>query len=311
MNNVMESLNQMRGAESGGGVACGKGEPQVDAAETFRQGLNPRGRGTSHGHANVRWGKDLRRHPLPHLRVPEGLSTSHTITTRFVSAPKIIRKAAAPCRNIGLDPASNASDTYHQYGRYHTLAGNMEFKMDIRVLHDLGPRGAVILRPVGSLDVKALAVFEKALKDALDSNPKAILMDFSGVTFFSSSAVGVLLQCLAELHTDGGLLVLFGVKTNERTVLDLVGLSSMLAIKDTEQDALSTRALQGLCCEHGRDEEKVVPGAFEHVRGSDGFERISPLAQHGISKRRIWLCNDEKSQGNGAGFKFTGARRWC
>jgi stage II sporulation protein AA (anti-sigma F factor antagonist) len=101
------------------------------------------------------------------------------------------------------------------------------------ILHTiLGPRIVVAIN--GDLDLKTAKPLRDALDQLIDRYPdKNLLLDLAEVDFVDSSGIGVILgryRKLAERHRT---VSLAGVKPALRTVLDLAGIFSIIAMVDS------------------------------------------------------------------------------
>jgi len=110
--------------------------------------------------------------------------------------------------------------------------------MDFRIELEDRPLGVRLLRVHGPIVRETLPAFEQGMLDALNGAPAAVLLDFSGVAYLSSSGVGLIMQGYAQALEDGARLIVFGAKPAEVAVMNLTGLASMVTLAATEQDAL-------------------------------------------------------------------------
>ena len=101
-----------------------------------------------------------------------------------------------------------------------------------RTQHDV-----TLVTVVGSLDSNSSPKAQAALDGILASGARKIVIDFSGVDYISSAGLRVMLA-MAKRLSAGGALRLFGLNETVREVFDISGFSTILAVFDTEADAL-------------------------------------------------------------------------
>ena len=97
---------------------------------------------------------------------------------------------------------------------------------------------AVVVRVEGRLDAKsAPRLLEHCL--AARATGGHLVLNLSGVTFLSSSGVGVLLVMAEKAKSDGGSLRLASPSAAVRAPLELLNLHRFLTIDGSEDDAMS------------------------------------------------------------------------
>lgn len=100
---------------------------------------------------------------------------------------------------------------------------------------------AVVLTVTGALDILSAPTFRQALLDTLATAPKNVVVDLSDLDFLASAG----LAALVEGHRAAGAATGFGVVavgSATRRPLDLTGLTEVIAVFDTLDEAVSKLA---------------------------------------------------------------------
>jgi anti-anti-sigma factor len=95
-----------------------------------------------------------------------------------------------------------------------------------------------IVAITGSLDSTTAPEAQKSL-DAVVAGAKKVVLDFSSLDYISSAGLRVLLGAAKKLRGSGGTLGMFGLNQSVREVFEISGFSSILAIYQSEAEALS------------------------------------------------------------------------
>jgi len=89
--------------------------------------------------------------------------------------------------------------------------------------------GALVIRPVGELDIATADELGQTLQDGLASDAARVVLDLSGVTFIDSAGVRCLLMAVAASEAGGGKLrVRRGQSEQVARLLELVGVVDRL-----------------------------------------------------------------------------------
>ncbi|MBM7865321.1 anti-sigma factor antagonist [Heliobacterium gestii] len=91
----------------------------------------------------------------------------------------------------------------------------------------------------GEIDGLGLERFKKALTEAVTEKCEAIVLNFTDVVFISSSGLGALVAYYKQLQSDNLQLSVFGLRDVIRQVFEIVRLNKVIAIVDSEEDALA------------------------------------------------------------------------
>jgi anti-sigma B factor antagonist len=83
----------------------------------------------------------------------------------------------------------------------------------------------------GEIDLATAAQFEAAAGELLGSRPKALVLDFGGVTFCDSSGIGVLVRLYNRATVIGCRLTLRRPTPNVRGVLEMTALTRVRRVE--------------------------------------------------------------------------------
>lgn len=98
--------------------------------------------------------------------------------------------------------------------------------------------GAVVLRPIGELDVAAAPMMREALVGALRAPGGVLVVDCAGLRFVDSSGLSVLAHAQRRVGDGGGELRLAAVPDRICRVIELAGMGDVLVRYPTVADAL-------------------------------------------------------------------------
>jgi anti-sigma B factor antagonist len=97
--------------------------------------------------------------------------------------------------------------------------------------------GATIVDVTGDIDMGTSPALRKRLFDSLKTTPR-LVVNLSGVRYIDSSGIASLVEVLKEARNRGKRLVLYGLNTAVREVLQLTRLTKIFEIRETEEQAL-------------------------------------------------------------------------
>jgi anti-anti-sigma factor len=113
--------------------------------------------------------------------------------------------------------------------------GSIEGVVDIKE----EKRGDVlVLRLKGRLDAISSPTAEKVVFDFINSGQARLILDFSGISYLSSSGMRMLLSTTKKLKTLSGRLVVCSIPVNVMEVLKMSGFDHVLELAMTEDEAL-------------------------------------------------------------------------
>lgn len=121
--------------------------------------------------------------------------------------------------------------------------GKAGTRVPFDIQHELGPR-ACIVRLSGDIDVSVVPDLRSALGRALEGGCENVVLDFTGVVYADSSALGLLVWLDHRLRPMGGRLILAGANRDVARVLELSGLVNVAA--SIAMSATIDSALEGL-----------------------------------------------------------------
>ena len=93
---------------------------------------------------------------------------------------------------------------------------------------------------VGDLDTEAAYQLESGLSDIISKDGIKLLLNFDKVRIMNSTAMGVLLSTAEDARKRNGTMKLCCLSEHVREVLDLVGVSGLFEIFDTEKEAIQS-----------------------------------------------------------------------
>lgn len=109
--------------------------------------------------------------------------------------------------------------------------------MKIEVI-DTQRNGIHLIKVEGRLDAGFSSQLEDEIDNVLEQKTKSIILDFSEVTYLSSSGLRVLLSINKETEGDGGL-VLINLRDIVKKVIEVAELDDYLAQADTVGKAMA------------------------------------------------------------------------
>ena len=103
--------------------------------------------------------------------------------------------------------------------------------------------GALIAHLRGSIDPVGAIMFWESASQLVDDETRFVVFDFSGVTMLTSAGLGTLVRLYTRLQGHGGGLAIFGCGDKIREIINIVMLTEILKVRDTEDQAWA--ALEG------------------------------------------------------------------
>lgn len=97
----------------------------------------------------------------------------------------------------------------------------------------------LIVRPAGELDHHYAAEIRDKLDSAIHRGGiRRVIFDFSNVGFMDSSGIGVIMGRYRLMEAIGGSVCAFGASKRIKDLIAMSGLSRLVAVYDTEQQAM-------------------------------------------------------------------------
>ena len=98
--------------------------------------------------------------------------------------------------------------------------------------------GAVIIRLAGELDLHNVGDVRAALTEAIEREPRCVVIDLEAVEFVDSTALGVLIEARSRLANRRGFL-LAAPGLEAKRALEISGLDRHFSVHDSVDDALA------------------------------------------------------------------------
>jgi len=105
---------------------------------------------------------------------------------------------------------------------------------NVEILVEALPRGGVVVRVQGELDLACVDDLEAALA----SEKRDLVVDLTECTFLDSSAIRTLLEAAAEVESAGGRIAVVVSEPGVRRTLEIAGLNERIAIHASLDGAL-------------------------------------------------------------------------
>lgn len=90
----------------------------------------------------------------------------------------------------------------------------------------------------GEVDASNSVELDDAIKEALTSQKKKILIDGRQLEYISSAGLGVFMSYLEDFREDGVAFVVFGLNDKVMNVFHILGLDQLIAIKNNQNEAI-------------------------------------------------------------------------
>jgi anti-anti-sigma factor len=151
--------------------------------------------------------------------------------------PEVPGEIAPPSKAIVIQEGRRLEAVAAHEGREadDRLAG----AMDIR---ESKTGEVVVLEPVGRLDTKTSAEFEKKVVGLLNGGEHLFVIDLVDIEYISSAGLRVILMLAKKLNATDGKLVLTSMNEQVREVFDIAGFTSVFTILPTQQDGVQSMA---------------------------------------------------------------------
>jgi anti-sigma B factor antagonist len=110
--------------------------------------------------------------------------------------------------------------------------------MSVEVVVRQPAQGCQLLTVAGEVDLESVGQFEQAARQVVEAKPRAILVDMTKTPYMGSCGIRVLLDLSMQMERESGQLILIGASGGVLAALELVGLTEMLTMVETEAQAL-------------------------------------------------------------------------
>jgi len=101
-------------------------------------------------------------------------------------------------------------------------------------------QGIQIISFEGNLDTGTSPEAESKINELIDGGAEKLLVNFEQLNFIASSGLRVLLATVKKLKASGGDLRICSLNATVQEVFDISGFITILNVKSTEEDALSS-----------------------------------------------------------------------
>ena len=119
----------------------------------------------------------------------------------------------------------------------------MDEKVSVEITSE-GSAAVAAFKSTSISDVEGIAAASKQIKEFIDENqPKRLIFDFGAVKFFSSQALGLLLDIRAKLETYNGEVVISAINPQLHRVFKITNLDKIFRFfpdKESGIKAMST-----------------------------------------------------------------------
>ena len=111
------------------------------------------------------------------------------------------------------------------------------------LVHNRAENGVAVVTVTGDVDVATCAALRDSLLEVVaDENFRGLVVNLAGVSFIDSTGIGVLVGVWRRTKATDGRLALAAPSRQARSVLDATGLTSVLSIYSTEEEAIQAVA---------------------------------------------------------------------
>ncbi|GIW72729.1 MAG: hypothetical protein KatS3mg102_2271 [Planctomycetota bacterium] len=184
-----------------------------------------------------------------------GVFLSHLIRIRRAAGDikfcAMNREARTVIEAIGLSnllqvypTEAEALEAFRAERRQRAAAGGEdEQEQKLRIALEPQPDERVaVLRLSGYIDRQTVDSLEQGLTRALEQGRPCLVIDCEGLSYVSSSGMGVFLAYLQKARARGGDLRFCRMREATRTVMSMLGLQNIFQIFETEDEALGSYA---------------------------------------------------------------------
>ena len=101
-------------------------------------------------------------------------------------------------------------------------------------------QGIQIVAFEGNLDTNTSPEAESKINELIDAGKQQLLVNFEQLNFISSAGLRVLLATVKKLNASSGDLRICALNATVQEVFDISGFVTILSVKSTEEEALSS-----------------------------------------------------------------------
>jgi anti-anti-sigma factor len=115
------------------------------------------------------------------------------------------------------------------------------------LVHNRVDDGVAVVTVTGDVDVATCAALRDSLLQVIaDENFRGLVVNLAGVSFIDSTGIGVLVGAWRRTKATDGDLALASPSRQAQSVLDATGLTKVLSIYSTEEEAVQALAQPGM-----------------------------------------------------------------
>ncbi|HEY7782866.1 MAG TPA: STAS domain-containing protein [Ktedonobacterales bacterium] len=96
-----------------------------------------------------------------------------------------------------------------------------------------------IIGILGELTIDAETALLAAYDEACGPDTRAVILDFSGLTYMNSGGIGLLVTLMIRMQRQRQRLLAFGLSEHYRKILDMTRLEDVIGVHDSEAAALA------------------------------------------------------------------------
>jgi anti-sigma B factor antagonist len=122
-------------------------------------------------------------------------------------------------------------------------SGTADAAVDLLHVSVAEPReGVLVLTPAGEVDISTAPLLRRAVRQAVESDPRAVVVDLSGLTFCGSTGLVALMDAKAHAGSRGVGFGTAGGRPIMLRVLEVTGFGPVLGHRATLADAVAGAA---------------------------------------------------------------------
>ncbi|MCH7849077.1 MAG: STAS domain-containing protein [Planctomycetes bacterium] len=98
---------------------------------------------------------------------------------------------------------------------------------------------AVIVRPVGEIDLSGAPALRQQLKQAQETRPGRVIVDLGEVPYMDSSGLATLVEAMQIARKNQGKLIICALQQKVRSIFEIARLDMVFKIVNTRDEALA------------------------------------------------------------------------
>lgn len=91
----------------------------------------------------------------------------------------------------------------------------------------------------GDIDASSIRDFQSTVEPLCGCERPQVILDCTALSYVNSTGLGALFTLSRMCRTNGGKLVMYGVRPKIRNVITVLGLETLLVLCDTREDAVA------------------------------------------------------------------------